>query len=190
MSYPRSEGSTLDSPAQGSHTRKTSTQNIWFWKPVGLTFRRAGGLKETETLLLKGVCKNSFTPSTSTEAAIWKAPGSDQLADLGEPPREAGGNWDSPGDIDAGGSPYCKLILLCWYWHWQIPFWNPPFSLLALGTTQPTSAPIAVVSRQVAQPAMPEACPTYQCTCSIKHHQIAQPARPGANHACQRTSSS
>ena len=35
------------------------------------------------------------------EAATGKEPGSDPLADLGEPLVEAGGDWNSPWDIDA-----------------------------------------------------------------------------------------
>ena len=42
-----------------------------------------------------GAHKISHIPWPSTEAAVWKKPKSDTLADLGEPPREAGGKKDS-----------------------------------------------------------------------------------------------
>ena len=39
--------------------------------------------------------KISYTPGPRTEAVVRREPGSDLSADLGEPPREAGGNWSS-----------------------------------------------------------------------------------------------
>ena len=47
-----------------------------------------------QTWLIKCTHKISHLES-STEAVIQKEPGSEQLADFGEPPREAGVNWDS-----------------------------------------------------------------------------------------------
>ena len=46
--------------------------------------------------------KNTYTLGPRAETVIWKEPGSDPPADLGESPREAGGNI--PGDIHTGGS--------------------------------------------------------------------------------------
>ena len=40
-------------PSPGSCSGMLSTQSIWLWKPKGLTFRRASGLWEIETPLLK-----------------------------------------------------------------------------------------------------------------------------------------
>ena len=61
-------------------------------------------LRAVETLLLTVTHKTSHAPSPSTEAIIWKDPGSDLFADLGKPLKEAGGNGDFPEDTDAGGS--------------------------------------------------------------------------------------
>ena len=63
--------------------------------------QRAAGNRDP---LLKGTCKITHALRHSEEALIRKEPGSDTVADLGEPPREAEGNWDSPWDIDAGCS--------------------------------------------------------------------------------------
>ena len=67
----RGPSPTLGSPAQGSCTRKTSPQNIWLWSPVGLTFRRARGLWEIETPLLKGAHRTSHAPGPRAEAVIF-----------------------------------------------------------------------------------------------------------------------
>ena len=40
--------------------------------------------------------KISHPPSPSTEKVLWMKPGSDPLAYLGEPLKEAEGNWDAP----------------------------------------------------------------------------------------------
>lgn len=61
-----------------------SSKNDWLWRPVGLTLRRPSRLWETETQLLKF----SHTSQIRTEAAIWKKPGSNLSADLGESPGE------------------------------------------------------------------------------------------------------
>lgn len=108
---------------------------------------KTSGVYIQESWRAEGVFKNPFTLSSS---------------------REAGRNWNAPGNTDAGGCHFCKLILLCGHWHWEAPFWNPPSSLLPLGTAQSTRVPIAVVSHQVPQSAMPGACPTHQCAHSIK----------------------
>ena len=57
------------SPTWGTCTRKMSPHNVWLWKPVGLTSRRARGLWETETALLKDSCTNSLILSPNAEAA-------------------------------------------------------------------------------------------------------------------------
>ena len=81
---------------QGSSTGKSHPQNVWLWRPVGLVYRRARGLWEKETLLLKGMWKILSALRSSVEAVSWKDPESDPLTDLRELPREAGGKWDSP----------------------------------------------------------------------------------------------
>ena len=72
------------SPAQASCTGKTSPQDIWLWKPAGLTFRRVRGLWGTETLLLKGACRGSHTLGPRAEAVIWEETGPDPPPDFGE----------------------------------------------------------------------------------------------------------
>ena len=61
-------------PSPGTCTRETSPHDAGLWKPGGLKSRRAWGLQETETLLLKHLGTNLFVPSPSAEAAAWKAP--------------------------------------------------------------------------------------------------------------------
>ena len=51
------------------------------------------------------------TLSLSTEEVIQKEPESEQLADFGEPSREAEVNWDSLGDGDNGSTHLGELIL-------------------------------------------------------------------------------
>ena len=85
-----------------------SSQNIWPWRPAGLTIGSARGLWETETLLVSGAHKISDALGPSTEAVIWKESGSDPPADPGEPSKEAGGHWSSP-----------------WgHRHWRQPLWG------------------------------------------------------------------
>ena len=65
---------------------------------------------------------------------IWKEPGSDPLADLGGPPGEAGGNWNTPWEKrhwwqSFWGARSSTITLV-----WQVPFCNPPARRLAPGT--------------------------------------------------------
>lgn len=55
----RASSLTLGSPAQVNCTRETSLHKIWLCKPTGLTSKRAKGLQETKTLLLKSRYKTS-----------------------------------------------------------------------------------------------------------------------------------
>lgn len=48
--------------------------------------------------------------------------GSDPLAYLGEPLKEAEGNWDDPGDIDAGDSDFGEPVPPQGHWCWQVLF--------------------------------------------------------------------
>ena len=101
---------TLGYPALGSCARKTSPQNVWLWRPLELIFGRARGLWQINSPFLKGTLKISHTLGPRAEAVIWKEPRSDTLANLGETPREKGGNWSSPGDMDTGGSHSGELF--------------------------------------------------------------------------------
>ena len=93
---PRGLNLTYVSLAQGSCTRKMSPQNVWLWRPVGLTFSRPRGLWEIETPLLEGAHKISHVLGPRARAVIWKEPGSYPSADLGESTGQAGDNWSSP----------------------------------------------------------------------------------------------
>ena len=86
---------------------------------------------------LKGHTQNLTAPRLRAGTVIWKVPGSDLLADLGEPPKEAGGNWDSAGDIDTKN--FGEFILPQGHWCGQLLFWSPLSSLLKLGPSPPTS---------------------------------------------------
>ena len=66
-----------------------------------------------EIPLLKDAHKTTHTPGPREKAAIWKEPGLDLPADLGESPGEAGGNWSSQ-----------------WgYKNWKQPFWGAPSTM-------------------------------------------------------------
>ena len=54
------------------------------WKTRGFSFRRAIGLEEIETPLLKGAHKSSHVPGPREEEIIWDEPGSALPADLGK----------------------------------------------------------------------------------------------------------
>ena len=81
-------------------------------------FRRATGLQETETLLLRGSCRISQALRPKAETVIRKDPGSDPLADLGETQEEVGEIGTCTGDTDIGSSHFSEFILtqahLCW----------------------------------------------------------------------------
>ena len=57
-------------------------------------FQRAGKLKETEALFLSSTCKISCSKS-HTLAVIQEEPRWDPTGDLGEPPGETRGIWDT-----------------------------------------------------------------------------------------------
>ena len=59
---------TSGSPGLGSCMEKMSPQIVCLWRPVGLTFRRARGPWEIETLLLKQGCP---TPGPWTSTSWW-----------------------------------------------------------------------------------------------------------------------
>ena len=119
-----------------------SPQSIWLWRSVMLIFRRLRRLWEIETPFWKDRHKILSVVGTGADGS--KEPGSDPPADLGESPREAGGNWSSRWGKDTAGSHSGEPVLLWGHWCWQVPFWNTPSSLLMSGPRSlhppPTSA--------------------------------------------------
>lgn len=85
----RNPGPTFGS--RRSCTRRTSPQDNWLWRPVGLAFWRAVGDWETETLLLKGAYTVSHALRPREEDVLWKKPGSDPPVELEVALRDAGG---------------------------------------------------------------------------------------------------
>ena len=61
---------TLGSPALKSCTEELKTENVCLLRPVGLIFRRARALWETETQLLKDTHEISHTPGPREEEVI------------------------------------------------------------------------------------------------------------------------
>lgn len=104
-------GPILGFSAQKPQNEQTSLPNIWLWTLVG-------------TLLLKGMCKISHTPSPSS---VWKEPESDLLAGIGESPGEVRGNRDPAGNRDAGIIHFGGPILL----------WNTVTSTCSFGVLSP-----------------------------------------------------
>lgn len=97
---------------------------------------RVLGYREAKTPLLNGVHKLTHSESQCRDSSL-KVPRSDLLADLGEPLKETGGSWDSLGDINAGSSHFCDLLLYADTGAGE--FWNPPSRLLVLGAYIHTS---------------------------------------------------
>lgn len=90
---------------------------------------------ETETLLLNGVWKLSHALISSSETVISKKPGSDLLADLGEPCGEAEDNQSSSWKHKHWQQPIFEACSTTGYWCWQFLFWSPPSILLVQGLT-------------------------------------------------------
>ena len=106
----RSSSSRLASPVWDPSTGKqTSRMSLLLRLATELVYGRAGGLQKTASTL-KGSDKVSHTLRPSTEEVIWKELVSDPLADLGELPREAGGECNSPRDLDAASSHFGSLF--------------------------------------------------------------------------------
>lgn len=100
-------------------------------------------------LLLKGACKVSHAPVSSTQAVTWKKSVSFPFAYLREPSTEGRGNWVIP-----YGHRYWWLPLwgnLLYHVWWQVPYWSPSFSLLALGA-YPITRLLALVLGSPNQP--------------------------------------
>ena len=106
--------------------------------------------------------KISHTPRLCAEGVIWKEPGSEPLANLGEIPGKSRGTWDSPWDREASSSHFWKLVLPRGHWCWQAPFWSPPHSMLALGTFLPASGPTPPPDPQDPAASLLEASPANQ----------------------------
>ena len=102
---------TSGSSVQVSYMGKISSQNIWLWRPVGLTFRRATGLWEIDTPLIKGAHKIAHTwrprgdvervrPTFWSWRAFWK--GGRQFRHT---------PMTQTGDTDSGRSRFRGLVL-------------------------------------------------------------------------------
>ena len=102
---------TSGSPAQASCIGKKGPQNIWLWRPVGLTFQRARGLWETETPLLQGTHKISHAPAARAEAVIWKTLDQIYLLIFESFLKRQEATGDHPWDTDANGSHLEELVL-------------------------------------------------------------------------------
>ena len=123
--------------------------------------------------------------SSSAEEIIWKKPGSDPLAYLGEPLKEAEGNWDAPWGHR------------CW-WEW--------FS--GVCPTTRTLVLASAILKSFLYPISTKHLPTHPASASdpwttqlalsesgTVHHGLAaatwlrawQPTRPGASATCQHT---
>ena len=154
------------------------------------------------TPLLKSTYKISHAPGPRTEAVSQKEPGSETLADLGEPCGEAGGNWDSPWSHRHWQQPFWGVIPPQGHWCWEAAFWNPPSSLSVLGPRLTHQQPGCL---EVPEPlAAPRHDPTHQWagtspgTHRALHQQPAltsrlpapQPATPGPGSTHQWTSTS
>ena len=109
----------------------------------------------------------SHTLGPRTKAIIWKEHGSDPLANLGEPPREAGGNWGHTHLWQM----FQEFVPSQGHWCWQVSFWNLSFNLLAKG---PGSCPPVYghqywdTSGQVKQLAQLGHSPTHQQASCLK----------------------
>ena len=100
----RSSSPRLGSPVWDPSTgRQTSRMSLLLRLATELVYGRAGDLQKRASTL-KGSHKVSHALRPSPEEVLWKELVSDPLADLGELPREAGGECISPRDLDAGSS--------------------------------------------------------------------------------------
>lgn len=165
------------SPVWTPYIRRMSLQNIWLWISVGKVWE---SWKATETIFSKRTWKISYAPGPSAEAVVLK-----EITDLGEFPREAGGNWGSWEQRCWWQAFWGACSTLMTLRHWQASFWNPPSSLLAPGSfsTQqqachsllltrlhsqtcrrqapPRSGPVAALYFQASQLATQEAYPAH-----------------------------
>ena len=128
------------SPVWGFYTQKMSSQNIWFWRPAGLMYWTAAGVKG-----------HALTPKA--EVVIWKEPGWSPFALILERLQRQKATGLSLGThthththTHTRGSRYFwKLVLPRGHMCWQIPNWNPPFSPLVQRACPPTSRPPPVL---------------------------------------------
>ena len=106
---------TLCSPAWGSCTSRQSSQNVWLWWPMRLTFGRPRELWEIETPLLNGsqniTCSGTQGRSSDLKVA-WVRPTCRSWAS----PREAGGKWDSPWGHRHWWQPFLSALLTGGHW--------------------------------------------------------------------------
>lgn len=138
------------SPVLGSCTRKKPLKSVTLkasrayiqktWRSVGNKYSTLVG--HTHTI--------SHELRPSAEPVNWKEPGSDPFADLGEPSRAAGDNWSSLWEHTYWHQKFEELALPQGYWDWQVPFWSPLSTLLALEACPPTSRPATGPSGHIA----------------------------------------
>lgn len=87
--------------------------------------------------------------------------------DHGESSGEVRGNWDSLWALRPWQKTFfLDLILLCWYWHWWVSFWNAPSTLILRGPSLLTSKLTATTHGWATWPVMLGAGPAQQQTCS------------------------
>ena len=120
-------------PQPGSPMVERQIPNIWLWRPPGLNFRRARGLWEIDTSLLKDTHKISHVPGCIAEAVIWKKLWSDQTADFRGFSERQETTGAHPRNTDTGSIQFWEVGVPCGHWCWQAPLWNLPSSLLTLG---------------------------------------------------------
>lgn len=89
---------------------------------------------------LKGLT-HTLIPRLSTEAAVWKEPGSEHFLTFQSVSERQEAAETPSGDGDARSSRLGKLVLPCRHWCRQVPFWSPPSSSSAPGACPPASQP-------------------------------------------------
>ena len=88
---------------------------------------------------------HTLIPRLSTEAAVWKEPGSEHLLIFQSVSERQEAAETPSGDRDARSSHFGKLVLPCRHGCRQVPFWSPPSSSSAPGAYLPTSQPASLL---------------------------------------------
>lgn len=114
---------TLGSPDQGSCTGKTSPQNIWLWRSVGLNFASPTGLGEIKDFTLTGHTQNLMSTRTQVQSInlieVWDRP----LASLWRvSQRDKGQLWPFLGTQTLVAA-IRRTILPCEYCCWFLLYW-------------------------------------------------------------------
>ena len=148
---------TLGSPDLEFSTRKMISQKVWLWRATGLVWEGQRAVGNT-LLHLKGVQGLTCSESQCRDSDF-KGARVSPLADLGELPREGGGNWGSLCRHRCWQKLFGKFIV--WWEHrfWPVPLWNHPSSLFVPGTYPPT---ISYKTPWAEKPAALGSLPTHQ----------------------------